>query len=179
MKQIALGVFILGSITTGCFITTSCKKKPNNPSKELLTSTEVIKEEADIDYASIDSIPNNGSEILLPPFLNPKSEKWADSVMKTMTLDERLGQLFMVAAYSNKPKEHIDEIKNLVKNYHIGGLIFMQGGPLRQAAQNNLYQSLAKTSLMIAMDAEWGLSMRLDSVPNFPKQMSLGALQND
>lgn len=179
MKKIALGVFIIGSITTGCFITTSCKKKPNNPSKEVLTSTEVLKEEPDIAYESIDSIPNNSLETTLPPFLNPKSEKWADSVIKTMTLDERLGQLFMVAAYSNKPKEHIEEIKNLVKNYHIGGLIFMQGGPLRQAAQTNLYQSLAKTPLMIAMDAEWGLSMRLDSVPNFPKQMTLGALQND
>lgn len=103
---------------------------------------------------------------------------WVDSVFNSLTFDERLGQLFMVAAYSNKDQKHVDEISNLVKTENLGGLIFFQGGPDRQARLTNYYQAQSKTPLFIAMDAEWGLSMRLDSVPDFPKAMTLGAVQN-
>ncbi|WP_111671569.1 glycoside hydrolase family 3 N-terminal domain-containing protein [Algoriphagus litoralis] len=107
-----------------------------------------------------------------------EQEAWVDSVFSAMTLDERLGQLFMVAAYSNKDQKHIDEISNLVKTENLGGLIFFQGGPDRQARLTNYYQAQSKTPLFIAMDAEWGIGMRLDSVSNFPKAMTLGAIQN-
>lgn len=103
---------------------------------------------------------------------------WVDSVFNSLTFDERLGQLFMVAAYSNKAQSHVDEISNLVKTENLGGLIFFQGGPNRQARLTNYYQAQAKTPLLIAMDAEWGVGMRLDSVWNFPKAMTLGAIQN-
>ena len=106
-------------------------------------------------------------------------EEWVDSVFSAMTFDERLGQLFMVAAYSNKDQKHIDEISNLVKTENLGGLIFFQGGPNRQARLTNFYQAQSKTPLFIAMDAEWGIGMRLDSVDNFPKAMTLGAIQNE
>ena len=110
----------------------------------------------------------------------PNDEKnWVDSVYNALTLEERFGQLFMVAAYSNLGQKHVDEISNLVSEYKIGGLIFMQGGPHRQSVLTNKYQALAKTPLMIAMDAEWGPSMRLDSCTKFPRQMVLGAMQND
>ena len=66
----------------------------------------------------------------------------------------------------------------MIKQYNVGGLCFFQGGPIRQANLNNYYQSIAKTPLLITMDAEWGLGMRLDSVNLFPKNMMLGALQN-
>jgi len=105
-------------------------------------------------------------------------KQWADSVFNALTPEERLGQLFMVAAYSNKDQKHVNEIKELVSNYHIGGLIFFQGGPYRQAKLNNEYQALAKVPLAVAMDAEWGIGMRLDSVYDFPKQMTLGAIQD-
>ncbi len=105
--------------------------------------------------------------------------RWADSVMKGMSDDERIGQLFMVAAYSNRDSTHFKEIKKLIKNYHIGGLCFFQGGPMRQAQQTNLYQSFAKTPLLISIDAEWGLSMRLDSVVRYPKQMAMGAIADN
>lgn len=104
---------------------------------------------------------------------------WVDSVFNSLTFDERLGQLFMVAAYSNKDQKHIDEISNLIKSENLGGLIFFQGGPDRQARLTNLYQAQSKTPLFIAMDAEWGISMRLDSVPDFPKAMTLGAVQDE
>jgi len=107
-----------------------------------------------------------------------EQQTWVDSVFAAMTFEQRLGQLFMVAAYSNKDQKHIDEISNLVKTENLGGLIFFQGGPNRQARLTNYYQAQSKTPLFIAMDAEWGIGMRLDSVPNFPKAMTLGAIQN-
>ncbi|MDF2158757.1 glycoside hydrolase family 3 N-terminal domain-containing protein [Algoriphagus sp. CAU 1675] len=103
---------------------------------------------------------------------------WVDSVFQSLSFDERLGQLFMVAAYSNKDQAHVNQISELVKNENLGGLIFFQGGPDRQAKLTNYYQSIAKTPLFIAMDAEWGISMRLDSIPDFPKAMTLGAIQD-
>ena len=115
-----------------------------------------------------------------PPFQDYiKSTQWADSIFDQLNFEERIGQLFMVAAYSNKDQAHVDEIANLVRDYKIGGLIFFQGGPVRQANLTNYYQSLAKVPLMISIDGEWGLGMRLDSTVSFPKQMTLGAIQND
>jgi len=108
-----------------------------------------------------------------------KQKAWADSVFRALSPEERLGQLFMVAAYSNRDETHYQEINQLIKDYNIGGLIFFQGGPHRQAALNNRYQKAAKVPLMIAMDAEWGVGMRLDSVLDFPKQMTLGAIQDE
>lgn len=104
---------------------------------------------------------------------------WVDSVFNSLTVDERLGQLFMVAAYSNKDQKHVDDISKLVREENLGGLIFFQGGPDRQARLTNYYQAQSKTPLFIAMDAEWGISMRLDSVPDFPKAMTLGAVQDE
>ena len=104
---------------------------------------------------------------------------WADSVFNSMTIDQKIGQLFMVAAYSNMGQSHEKSIIDLVEKHHIGGLIFMQGGPYRQARLTNVYQKKAKTPLLIAMDAEWGLSMRLDSTFSFPWNMTLGAIQNN
>src|SRR4028119_2024047 len=105
-----------------------------------------------------------------PPFLDV-NQKWVDSVMNKLTPDERIGQLLMVAAYSNRSQAHADTISNLIKKYKIGGLIFFQGGPVRQADLTNKYQSESKVPLMIAIDGEWGLGMRLDSTIKFPYQM--------
>ncbi|MBT6028692.1 MAG: serine hydrolase, partial [Crocinitomicaceae bacterium] len=109
---------------------------------------------------------------------NP-SKSWADSVVRKMSLDEKIGQLFMIAAYSNRDEQHRQKITNLIEEYHIGGLIFFQGGPARQIDLTNFYQSKSKVPLMIGIDAEWGLKMRLDSTFKFPKQMTLGAMQED
>jgi len=108
-----------------------------------------------------------------------RQQKWVDSVMSTLSQRQKIGQLFMVAAYSNKDENHVREIEKLIKEQHIGGLIFFQGGPHRQAKLTNRYQSQANIPLYIAIDGEWGLGMRLDSTMNFPKQMTLGALGND
>ena len=105
--------------------------------------------------------------------------QWADSVFNALSPEERLGQLFMVAAYSNRDEKHHHQISTLVHDYGVGGLIFFQGGPMRQARLTNRYQALAKVPLVLGIDAEWGLGMRLDSTINFPKQMTLGAIRDN
>lgn len=103
---------------------------------------------------------------------------WVDSVYNTLTKEERIGQLFMVAAYSGTKNYNEEAITKLVAAHQIGGVIFMQGGPARQAALTNKYQHMAQVPLLVSMDAEWGLGMRLDSVKSFPRQMMLGATRD-
>ncbi|WP_333693693.1 glycoside hydrolase family 3 N-terminal domain-containing protein [Flavobacterium sp.] len=105
-------------------------------------------------------------------------KKWVDSIYNALSLEEKIGQLFMVAAYSNKDSAHIKSLDKLITEQKIGGLIFFQGGPVRQAKMTNRFQKLSKTPLFIGIDAEWGLSMRLDSVSKFPWNMTLGAIQD-
>ncbi len=113
-----------------------------------------------------------------PDFLKVEG-KWTDSVFNSLTPDQRIAQLFMVAAYSNKGDEHKKSINRLVDEYKIGGLIFFKGSPMKQAKLTNYYQKNAETPLFIAIDGEWGLSMRLDSTIKYPRQMMLGAVQNE
>lgn len=103
------------------------------------------------------------------------ASRWADSVFATLSYEQKIGQLFMVDAYSDRDSNHQITIENLIANYHIGGIIFFKGGPVRQALLTNRYQSLASLPLLIGIDGEWGLSMRLDSTIRFPRQMTLGA----
>lgn len=112
-------------------------------------------------------------------FIIDKQRLWVDSIMKQLSLEEKIGQMFMVAAYSNKDKQHEDEIRYIINKYNVGGLIFFQGGPGRQANLTNKYQSISKIPLLIAIDGEWGLGMRLDSTISYPRQMMLGAVQDD
>ncbi|MCS6820238.1 MAG: serine hydrolase [Microscillaceae bacterium] len=111
--------------------------------------------------------------------LQNRRKEWTDSIIQTLTTRQKIGQLFMVAAYSSREETHYKDLEALVKNYDIGGVIFFQGGPVRQANITNRLQKIAKIPLLIAIDAEWGLGMRLDSTISFPKQMTLGAIQND
>ncbi|MFO7369017.1 MAG: glycoside hydrolase family 3 N-terminal domain-containing protein [Bacteroidales bacterium] len=104
---------------------------------------------------------------------------WVDSVLNSLTLEQRIAQLIMVAAYSNNHRRNEQEVTKLVKEYNIGGLVFFQGAPHRQAQLTNLYQSLSKTPLLIAMDAESGPGMRIDSAIRYPSQMMLGAIDDD
>ncbi len=109
---------------------------------------------------------------------SPVEMAWVDSVFNSLTPDQRLGQFFMVAAYSNKDRSHVERIERLVRMQGIGGVMFMQGGPKRQALMANRLQAAARVPLLIAMDAEWGLDMRLDSSAHFAKQMTLGAMDD-
>jgi beta-N-acetylhexosaminidase len=108
-----------------------------------------------------------------------KQKKWTDSIYTSLTLDEKIGQLFMPIVFSKHDESHKAEILNLINKYHIGGLIFSLGNPHKHAKWLNEFQNKSKTPLLIGMDAEWGVSMRLDSVIKFPWSMTLGAINDN
>ena len=106
-------------------------------------------------------------------------EKWVDSVYSSMNLVQKVGQLFVVQAFSNRGVSHSEKISNEIINNAIGGLIFSNGSPKKQINLTNAYQDISNIPLLIGMDAEWGLSMRLDSTFSFPWNMTLGAIKDD
>lgn len=106
--------------------------------------------------------------------------QWVDSIFTRMTLDEKIGQLFMVRAYSKLDNADAPKIVNLIKSHHIGGICFFQGSPKKQAELTNYYQKLSKIPLMIGIDGEWGLGMRFpESSLSFPRQLTLGAIRDN
>jgi beta-N-acetylhexosaminidase len=115
---------------------------------------------------------------------NVAAQNWADSVYKTLSNDERITQLMVVRLSSIDTKTKTitffdDKVKSLVKKYNIGSVCIFQGGPVKQAVIMNELQRMAKTPIMMSMDAEWGVGMRLtDSVLPLPKQMMLGAMKD-
>ena len=106
---------------------------------------------------------------------NHSSRKWVRQQFKKLSDDEKIAQLMVIRAHSNLGPDHVKQVCELIQKYNIGALCFFQGGPVRQANLTNYYQSIAKTPLMICIDGEWGLGMRLDSVNSFPRQLMIGA----
>ena len=104
---------------------------------------------------------------------------WVDSVFKTLNRKHKVSQLFLIRAHTNKGQAYADSVAKVIRKEQPGGLVFFQGGPVRQATLTNQYQKLAKIPLLITMDGEWGLGMRLDSTISYPYQMTLGAIQDD
>lgn len=159
MKNKIAKIFLLGSFflfVIGC----GSKKPPVGTPQEATVTHNASPEVKYDDY---------DSEI---------QKNWVDSVYNSMDFDERVGQLFMVSAYSNKDSLHTKFIDNLIKDYKVGGLIFFQGGPVRQAKLTNHFQAKSKIPMLIGIDAEWGLSMRIDSTYRYPWNMTLGAIQD-
>ncbi|MGF7041640.1 glycoside hydrolase family 3 protein [Mucilaginibacter lappiensis] len=110
--------------------------------------------------------------------LNTKNH-WVDSVYKSLSRRHKVAQLFFIRAHTNKGKMYEDSVARVIKDQQVGGLVFFQGGPGRQANLVNKYQKLAEVPLLISMDGEWGLGMRLDSTISYPYQMTLGAIQDN
>lgn len=112
-------------------------------------------------------------------FIN-RPHQWVDSVFNNMTPAERVGQLFMVRAHSNLGQKYIDSVARVIEAEQLGGVVLFQGGPVSHAHVINQYQKLSKVPLLIALDGEWGLGMRLpDSTISYPYQMTLGAVQDE
>ena len=114
-----------------------------------------------------------------PDFLKFAGDSWVDSVMMKLTLDQKIGQLFMIQAYSNKKPEQTEELLELINKYQVGGVIFMQGSPVAQAKICNKLQEASNLPLLVAIDAENGLGFRLDSAIKYPVQLALGAITSD
>jgi beta-N-acetylhexosaminidase len=108
-----------------------------------------------------------------------EQNKWVDSVYESMSPNQRIAQLMMIASWSGRDSTHIKDITCHVNEIGVGGIIFFKGTPTKQAALTNYYQSVSKIPLMIGIDGEWGLSMRLDSTPVFPRQIVMGAAKNE
>jgi beta-glucosidase-like glycosyl hydrolase len=168
MKKVFFQFF---AIILFSFFVINCSSTKNKTSVTNVNAVATTKTE--IPNAQLNKLEQ---KLIFPPTIS--ETKWVDSVYNQMTLEEKIGQLFMVAAYSNKDSVHYNAIDNLITNYKIGGVIFFQGGPLRQANLTNRYQKKSKLPLFVGIDAEWGLSMRLDSVNRFPWNMTLGAIQD-
>ncbi len=122
---------------------------------------------------------NGISQQINPLYKNQAQLKWVDSIYRQMSLDERIGQLFMPYIASDNTPENKIKIKKLLDSLHIGNFFFLKGKPSDEQALNNFIQLNSKYPVITAIDAEWGLSMRLDSTPKFPWNMTLGAIQND
>ena len=105
---------------------------------------------------------------------------WVDSVLKTMSQDEKIGQIMVIRCASDETDEYYDDISRQVLDYHVGGICFFKGDAKTQVELTNRFQSEATIPLFICMDAEWGPSMRLvgQSI-EYPKQLTLGAIGND
>ena len=132
-------------------------------------------EKESLKFSSIEYPPTGNSQ-----FNTLLSEKeWVDSVMSSMTIDQKIGQLFMIAVHLERGEKHKQNSQALVQYNNVGGVIFFKGDPLTQVEFTNKYQTLAKVPLFIGIDGEWGLGMRLDETMSFPKQMTLGAIQDN
>ncbi len=122
---------------------------------------------------------NSYSQQPNPLYKSPQQLQWVDSLYNQMTLDEKIGQLFMPFIKSENTNENKSQIKYMLDSLHIGNVFFLKGHPYDEQALNNFIQLNAKYPVITAIDAEWGLAMRLDSTPKFPWNMTLGAIQND
>lgn len=115
-------------------------------------------------------------------FAQSKSEqKWVDSLFNTLSFDEKIGQLFILRAHSNKDSAYEERVAQQIRDYQVGGLCFFQGTPEKQATLTNYYQSLSrKVPLFVSMDAEHGLGMRLmENTISYPRYLALGAIQDN
>ena len=107
-----------------------------------------------------------------------KAHQWVDQTYRSLSQDEKLGQLFIVALYTNKDESHINSVRNIIIQEKIGGLILMQDDATREINLVNEFQQKSKIPLMIGMDAEWGLFQRITAAHKFPWAMTLGAIQD-
>jgi beta-N-acetylhexosaminidase len=107
-----------------------------------------------------------------------KANHWVDKTYKSLSQDEKLGQLFIIALYTNRGENEINTVRNIVINDKIGGLILMQDDAAREINLVNEFQQKSKIPLMIGMDAEWGIFQRIATAHKFPWAMTLGAIQD-
>ena len=140
-------------------LVTSCFAQPS-----VLTSVKTLKTVKTIDPLLTDDVW--------------VQQKWVDSVYNSLSTREKIGQLFVVDAFSSKGNLEQERILKLIEQHHVGGVMFSKGTPLAQAKITNTLQSRSKVPLLISIDAEWGLAMRLKNTYAFPWNMTLGAVSD-
>ena len=111
--------------------------------------------------------------------LDKKAVKYADSLYAKLSMDERIGQLYIVALYTNKDQNHISGVRKLVEQERIGGIILMQDDAEQEIVLVNEFQKKSRVPMLFGMDAEWGLYQRIKTAHKFPWAMTLGAIQDN
>jgi beta-N-acetylhexosaminidase len=113
-----------------------------------------------------------------PPFLILSEDHWVKEKMDSMTLDEKIAQLMMITVYPRQTDADKERTIRLIRNYKPGGILVMQGSPVKTATWINQFQENSTIPLLVAIDGEWGLSMRIDSTVQYPYAQALGAVQD-
>lgn len=108
-----------------------------------------------------------------------KADLWVDSVMRTMTLEEMIGQLFMPASYASSDYFSVRRLVKYVADNHVGGIVFLKGDVESQRKLSDTLRSISDIPMFIAIDAEWGLGMRLKDAPTYPMNGRLGISDDD
>ncbi|MDR3226951.1 MAG: glycoside hydrolase family 3 protein [Prevotellaceae bacterium] len=105
--------------------------------------------------------------------------QWVNSKIKTMTLRQQIAQLFVISCYPERGEEYLNKISDIISTEQVGGIIWGECRPTTCIKTLNRFQSLVNIPLLVTIDAEWGVAMRLDSVVKFPQQLTLGAIQDN
>lgn len=121
------------------------------------------------------------STLLAPPsnVHHEHSSTWAEITFDSLSVDERLAQLFMIEVRPTYGSKHIANVEKIIKDHQVGGIIFFKGDPTEEVKLTNKFQALSKTKMLVAIDGEWGLAMRLANTISYPYQLGLGSIQNE
>ncbi|MEI6242903.1 MAG: glycoside hydrolase family 3 N-terminal domain-containing protein [Chlamydiota bacterium] len=120
-----------------------------------------------------------GMVTLSAPLLLLASTQDVQRILSSMTVEEKIGQLFMVPACPMRGEDHQKDLERLIHDFHVGGVIVKQATPDKQVAFLDMLQTMSKVSLLVGIDAEWGLGMRMKETISFPKNMTLGAIKDE
>ena len=120
-------------------------------------------------------------KLLAPPcaLKHNNTSTWAETVFDSMTVDERLAQLFMIEVRPTYGAQHLANVEKTIRDHQVGGVIFFKGNPTEQVRLTNRFQALSKTKMLVAIDGEWGLAMRLSNTISYPYQLGLGSIADD
>ncbi|MFN8241196.1 MAG: glycoside hydrolase family 3 N-terminal domain-containing protein [Bacteroidales bacterium] len=124
------------------------------------------------------SVTNSIAQDKEPPFIRYMNHPWVDSIMKTLSTEEKIGQLIWVAAFSDRDISYDVELSNTLKDYSLGGVIFFEGNSRKQAEMINSFRKTGRVPPIVAIDGEWGIGMRNQEIGSFPYQMTLGAIKD-
>ncbi len=132
-------------------------------------------------YASILFLVFATSNLFAPPSkLDIKTGgTWTEATFDSLSVDERIAQLFMIEVRPTYGSKHLYNVEQTIKKHQVGGIIFFKGNPTQQVQLTNKYQKLSKTKMLVAIDGEWGLAMRLSNTISYPYQLGLGGIQNN
>tara|TARA_B100001059_G_scaffold97443_1_gene96715 strand:+ start:2750 stop:5671 length:2922 start_codon:yes stop_codon:yes gene_type:complete len=120
-------------------------------------------------------------KLLAPPntFNQIHSKTWAETIFDSLSVDERLAQLFMIEVRPTYGSKHIANVEKLIRDHQVGGVVFFKGNPAEQVKLTNKFQALSKTKMLVAIDGEWGLAMRLSNTISYPYQLGLGGIADN